>query len=58
MDYNEHGAAPLLGVDGLVLKSHGSSNALAIKNAVRQARIAVSNELVSSIRVEISNGSE
>lgn len=58
MDYNEHGAAPLLGVDGLVLKSHGSSSALAIKNAVRQARTAVSNELVSSIRVEISNGRE
>ncbi|WP_281887706.1 phosphate acyltransferase PlsX [Paenibacillus sp. YYML68] len=58
MDYNEHGAAPLLGVDGLVLKSHGSSSAVAIKNAVRQARIAVSEKLVFSISTEISNGSE
>ncbi|MCS7459496.1 phosphate acyltransferase PlsX [Paenibacillus doosanensis] len=57
-DYSEHGAAPLLGVDGLILKSHGSSNAVAIKNAVRQARIAVKNELVRSISTEFSNGSE
>ncbi|MBE1446363.1 phosphate acyltransferase PlsX [Paenibacillus sp. OAS669] len=57
-DYAEHGAAPLLGIDGLVLKSHGSSNAMAIKNAVRQARIAIQNDLVQSISREISNGSE
>ncbi|WP_019533691.1 phosphate acyltransferase PlsX [Paenibacillus ginsengihumi] len=58
MDYNEHGAAPLLGIDGLVLKSHGSSDAVAFKNAVRQARIAVQNDLVRSISAEISKGSE
>lgn len=57
-DYAEHGAAPLLGIDGLVLKSHGSSDANAIKNAVRQARIAIQNDLVQSISKEISNGSE
>ena len=54
MDYNEHGAAPLLGIDGLVLKSHGSSDENAIKNAVRQARIALSNRLVEAISTEIS----
>ncbi|MDF2963206.1 MAG: phosphate acyltransferase [Paenibacillus sp.] len=57
-DYSEHGAAPLLGINGLLLKSHGSSNATAIKNAVRQARIALQNDLVSSISTEISDGSE
>jgi glycerol-3-phosphate acyltransferase PlsX len=56
MDYSEHGAAPLLGIDGLVLKSHGSSNAIAIKNAVRQARIALQNDLVGAISAEISHG--
>jgi glycerol-3-phosphate acyltransferase PlsX len=56
MDYSEHGAAPLLGIDGLVLKSHGSSNATAIKNAVRQARIALQNDLVGAISKEISRG--
>lgn len=57
-DYSEHGAAPLLGINGLLLKSHGSSNATAIKNAVRQARIALQNDLVTSISTEISKGSE
>lgn len=54
MDYTEHGAAPLLGIDGLVLKSHGSSDANAIKNAVRQARIALTNRLVDAISTEMS----
>ncbi|MCR8641788.1 phosphate acyltransferase PlsX [Paenibacillus sp. N1-5-1-14] len=55
-DYKEHGAAPLLGTNGLVLKSHGSSNAVAIKNAVRQARIAIQNDLVGTISKEIGQG--
>ncbi|MCZ8512463.1 phosphate acyltransferase PlsX [Paenibacillus filicis] len=64
MDYAEHGAAPLLGINGLVLKSHGSSGGHAIKNAVRQARIAVAGGLLQSISTGIggmtenSNGSE
>ncbi len=37
IDYTEYGGAPLLGVDGAVLIAHGSSNATAIKNAVRVA---------------------
>ncbi|MFC0214299.1 phosphate acyltransferase PlsX [Paenibacillus chartarius] len=54
MDYTEYGAAPLLGIDGLVLKCHGSSDAKAFKNAVRQARIAVNNRLVGAISDEFS----
>ncbi|MFI2856737.1 phosphate acyltransferase PlsX [Paenibacillus sp. JSM ZJ436] len=54
MDYKEHGGAPLLGLKGLVVKAHGSSDANAIKNAVRQARFAVQNHLVQSISSEIS----
>lgn len=34
-DYSEHGGAPLLGVDGICIICHGSSDARAIKNAVR-----------------------
>ncbi|QNO16745.1 phosphate acyltransferase PlsX [Alkalicella caledoniensis] len=34
MDYSEHGGAPLLGVKGACVKSHGSSDAKAIKNAI------------------------
>lgn len=37
IDYSEHGGAPLLGVRGVSIIAHGSSNAQAIKNAVRVA---------------------
>ena len=36
MDYAEYGGAPLLGVNGGVIKAHGSSDSRAIKNAVNQ----------------------
>ena len=38
MDYTEYGGAPLLGAARPVIKAHGSSNAKAIMNAIRQAR--------------------
>ncbi len=37
MDYSEYGGAPLLGVDGPCIISHGSSDPKAIKNAIRVA---------------------
>jgi glycerol-3-phosphate acyltransferase PlsX len=37
LDYSEYGGAPLLGVRGVCIITHGSSNANAIKNAVRVA---------------------
>ncbi len=37
VDYAEYGGAPLLGIDGCAIVSHGSSNAKAIKNAIFQA---------------------
>ncbi|HEX8926313.1 MAG TPA: phosphate acyltransferase PlsX [Terriglobales bacterium] len=37
LDYSEYGGAPLLGVKGVAIVSHGSSNANAIKNAIRVA---------------------
>lgn len=37
-DYAEYGAAPLLGVDGIVLIGHGRSDAKAIVNAIRWAK--------------------
>jgi len=55
-DYKEHGAAPLLGTNGLVLKSHGSSDAKAFKNAVRQAQTAIHNGLVGAIAAEFDKG--
>lgn len=37
-DYKEEGGACLLGVDGIVVKAHGSSDARAFKNAIRQGK--------------------
>ncbi len=36
MDYAEYGGAPLLGVNGGVIKAHGTSDSRAIKNAINQ----------------------
>jgi glycerol-3-phosphate acyltransferase PlsX len=38
LDYTETGGSPLLGLQKPVIKAHGSSNAKAMKNAIRQAR--------------------
>jgi len=54
MDYTEHGGAPLLGVAGVCIKGHGSSDAHAMKNAVRQARLTIQSELVLRLSKEIS----
>lgn len=53
LDYSEYGGALLLGVNGAVVKAHGSSNAKAIKNAIRQAKVFVETEVVQEIREEI-----
>jgi glycerol-3-phosphate acyltransferase PlsX len=37
LDYSEYGGAPLLGIKGAVIVAHGSSNANALKNAIRVA---------------------
>ncbi|MGA2821370.1 MAG: phosphate acyltransferase PlsX [Anaerolineales bacterium] len=50
---SEEGAAPLLGIDGLVFIGHGRSDALAIQNAVRVAKLAVEADVLNSIRAEI-----
>ncbi|WP_313568591.1 phosphate acyltransferase PlsX [Acetoanaerobium noterae] len=37
LDADEQGGVPLLGIDGIIIKAHGSSKAKAIKNAIKQA---------------------
>ena len=49
MDASEVGGAMLLGVTAPVIKAHGSSDSLAIMNAIRQAREAVSQDVVNKI---------
>ena len=49
-DSTEVGGAPLLGVDGAVVKAHGSSNGHAIFCALRQAKTMVENCVAEEIR--------
>jgi glycerol-3-phosphate acyltransferase PlsX len=53
IDWREFGGAPLLGIDGVAVVAHGRSDARAIKNAIRVAKEAVENQLVSKIRAEV-----
>ena len=55
MDPAETGAAPLLGVDGLVFVGHGRSDARAMLSAVRVARQAVSANLLDALRIAIQD---
>ena len=50
MDYNTVGGAPLLGVNGAVIKAHGSSGEEAIENALGQARSMLEGDVVGKIK--------
>ena len=50
-DSSEHGGAPLLGISKPVIKAHGSSDAKAIKNAVRQAIFFVETGINNDITI-------
>ncbi|MBE0451312.1 MAG: phosphate acyltransferase PlsX [Clostridia bacterium] len=54
LDYTEYGGAPLLGINGLVVKAHGSSDAKAFKNAIKYAQLGVQVNLVNEIKLKIS----
>lgn len=53
MDYTEYGGAPLLGLSGAIVKGHGSSNAKAIKNAIKQARTFVIQRVIEHISANL-----
>jgi len=53
IDYDEHGAAPLLGIDGIVFKAHGRARAKAIKSAIGVCVEAAKEDVVKSIRERI-----
>lgn len=53
---DQHSGAPLLGIKGNILKSHGSSNYIAIANALRIARELVAHDIIDSIRSDIAEG--
>jgi len=53
LDYAEYGGAILLGIDGIVIKGHGRSNALAVKNALKVAAQELSQHLTDEIKKSI-----
>jgi glycerol-3-phosphate acyltransferase PlsX len=60
-DTSTVGGAPLLGVNGVVIIGHGRSNAVAVKNAIYQARIAAESHVIEAIhqgvqQMQIPNG--
>jgi glycerol-3-phosphate acyltransferase PlsX len=53
LDPSEEGAAPLLGVNGLVFIGHGRSDALAVKSAVRVAKEAAEAKVLDALKSAI-----
>ena len=58
LDASEHGGAPLLGVRGVSIISHGKSSPRAIKNAIRVAVRAVDSRLSEHIGRRLSAAAE
>jgi phosphate acyltransferase len=54
MDYTEYGGAPLLGVNGICIITHGSSRAKAIRNSIALAAESVRVRMVDTIRHDIA----
>ncbi|HHT20171.1 MAG TPA: phosphate acyltransferase PlsX [Tissierellia bacterium] len=50
LDYTEYGGAALLGVNGALVKAHGSSNAKAIKNAVLYMEKYAASGVIAEIK--------
>lgn len=58
LDYAEYGGALLMGVNGIVVIGHGRSNAKAVKNAIRQARLAVQGGVLEVIRASVRGSAD
>jgi len=54
LDPDEYGAAPLLGVNGIILIGHGRSNSKALVTAIRVARQSVEGNVLESTQAAIS----
>jgi glycerol-3-phosphate acyltransferase PlsX len=62
IDYAESGGAPLLGVNGTVIVSHGRSGARAISNAIqmanKMAEVDINGLIVQNLRAQESMAAE
>ena len=50
MDYQQKGGAPLLGVEKIIVKSHGASNAAAIQASIKQVKKMYDGKLIENIK--------
>jgi glycerol-3-phosphate acyltransferase PlsX len=57
-DSDTRGGAPLLGLNGIVFKAHGSASERAIMNGIGQAVQAVEHHITDIIRVEVAQASQ
>ncbi|HWO94417.1 MAG TPA: phosphate acyltransferase PlsX [Dehalococcoidia bacterium] len=57
-DYSEHGGAPLLGVNGVVIIAHGRSDSNAIANSIRVAAEAVRSGMQDTLRHAFAGAGE
>ncbi len=58
LSYEEHGGAPLLGVDGVCIICHGRSSPLAIANAIRMASRFVEYDINREIGKRLASADE
>ena len=55
MDYKSTGGAMLLGINGVVVKAHGNSDAYSFKNALRVAKEMVDFDVVNKIKESLNH---
>ena len=55
VDYNNRGGAVLLGINGVIVKSHGSSKAQAIKASLYQAEKAIKEDIKTEIATRLAD---
>ncbi|MCC4722075.1 phosphate acyltransferase PlsX [Salinicoccus sp. RF5] len=53
LDYRHYGGAPLLGLNGNVLKAHGSSDSVAIVSALKQAKRMAESDAITKIKERV-----
>ena len=58
LDYREIGGTPFLGIQKPVIKAHGSSDALAFRNAIRQAADTAKNDISAVLEQKLQQLAE
>ena len=54
-DYEEYGGTPILGVNGIVMKCHGASNAKTIENAFVKTQLTFNRMLIKELEKKLKN---